>query len=161
MYVVRPRSRRRGLADVPQTSAAMPATILGIPIADYCSDWVKWWTNLYCYAYSPAAWGQMSNFATQAARTLPLPAPPPAVTNLGVSETVPPTTEQAAAATQAAIDAAAAQTKAQTLAAFQGLIPVADSGGGGGGGLSITALIALGLVAGGAVVLLGSGRGRR
>lgn len=160
MYVTRSRSRGRGFGDVPQTPAAVPATIAGVPIADYCSDWVKWWTNLYCYAYSPAAWGQMSNFASQAGALLPQPAPPPAVTNLGVSETQPPTVEQATAATDAAIAAAAEQTKAQNLAAFRLMIPVADSGGG-GGGLSTFALIALGLVAGGAVLVLGSGRGRR
>lgn len=159
MYVV--RSRSRGLADVPQTPAALPATINGVPIAQYCSDWIKWpWTG-YCWAYSPAAWGQMANFAGQAATLIPQPAPPPAVTNLGVSETQPPTVEQAAAATDAAIAAAAEATKAQNLAAFRSMIPVADSGGGDGGGLSTFALIALGLVAGGAVLLLGSGRGRR
>ena len=162
MYTVRPG---RGLADVPQTPAALPATILGVPIAQYCSDWIKWpWTG-YCWAYSPAAWGQMANFAGQAA-TIPQPAPPAAVTNYGVSQTEPPTPEQAQAAIQAAIDAAAAKSRADTLAAFQNMIPVLDTGAGdgGGGGLSTLSLIALGLVVGGGVLILvttGGGRGRR
>lgn len=153
------RSGSGGFGDVPQTSAAMPSTILGVPIADYCSDGLKWLTNYYCWSYSPAAWGQMSSFAGQAS-TLPLPVPPQAVTNYGVSETVPPTVEQAESATSAALKEAAAATQAQNLAAFQGFIPVLDLSGG-GGGLGTLALVALGLGAAGVLLVLTAGRKRR
>lgn len=49
---------------------------------------------------------------------LPLPAPPPAVTNYGVSETVPPTVEQANQAVSDALAASAAATQAQNLNYF-------------------------------------------
>jgi hypothetical protein len=164
MYMARPR--RRGLADVP---SSMPQTILGIPIADYCSDWLKWLTNGYCWAYSPAAWGQMSQFASQAT-AIPKVVPPPAVTSTGVSETVPPTPAKAQAAIDASLAAASAARKQQTLDAFKGMLPVADSGCDPNdptcgaspiAGLSLKALIAIGLVAGGGLLLMTMGGGRR
>ena len=125
-----------------------------------CSSWGNWFGSAYCWRYLPSEWADMYKFGSQ-----PVVAPPPAVTSTGVSETVPPTPAEAQAAIDASISQASAQTKANTLAAFQQMNPVdllSLPGGGGGGGLGTFAVVALGLAAAGAVLLISSGRrGRR
>lgn len=161
----------RGLGDAP---SSFPQTILGQPIWQYCSDSLKWVTNYYCWSYSPSAWGQMMQFANQPLGTMPKP--PGAVTNYGVSETVPPTVEQAAAAVQAATNQAIKDTQAANLAQSQSFVPVCDADTEildptsntcvpipPVGGLSMTTLIAIGLAAGVGLIVLtsGGGGGRR
>jgi hypothetical protein len=65
-----------------------------------------------------------SLFADCQAAKLPLPPPPEAVTHYGVSETIPPTTEQAQAAINASLKVAAEKAQAQNLEAFQGMQPL-------------------------------------
>ena len=169
MYRARPGSRGMGVFDV-GTAGACGFTDLGVlkgecwclSVGQTLCDWVN----------GPGSY--VAALATQAPDVAypqqPLPPAPQAVTNFGVSETVPPTVDQA----QAAIDASIAAQKAaqnqqnqdyfnQVAAALNAL----GKGGGTGGtpnpfGLSTTALIAIGLAAGiGLLVLTSGGRRRR
>lgn len=160
MYMVRPR---RGLGDT--VSNVMPfGGNPNLTEAAKCSQgWLVYLTNPDCWGYSPSAWQQQQQFAQQ---PFPVPpVPPPAVTSVGVSETTPPTPEQAQSAIDAALAAGASQSQAANLAASQGFVPVLDTsqtGDAGITGLSTSALIAIGLVLGGGVLLFSmTGRRRR
>lgn len=154
MYTARPRVRG-----------------MGATVADFCTSVWDYW-NPACWAYSPSGWAQQRAFEAQAATIQP-PVPPPAVTSTGVSETVPPTTDQATAAINAALAQGATQTQAQNLQTFQQMQPVSDTGGStlsdlvssltqtGGTGISTTALIAIGLVVGGGILIMSNISSRR
>lgn len=86
---------------------------------------------------------------------MPLPAPPPAVTNSGVSPTSAPTVDQANQAIQSAIEQSAATTQQQNLDYFNQVASGLDqlAAGGGGGSSSVGVVVAIAAV-GLAIVLL-------
>lgn len=159
MYIVRPR--RRGLGDTVSNTLPFQGNPNLTESAKCSQGWLVYLTNPDCWGYSPTAWQQQQQFASQPFPVAP-PAPP-AVTSTGVSETVPPTPEQAQTAIDASLTQAAQAAQAQNLAQSQDFIPVLDMSqiGGGVTGLSTTSLIAIGIAAGGVLLILTSMGGRR
>ena len=83
-----------------------------------------YWINPFCWGYSPSAWAQMAQFASQSITTMPVaPAAIPAAYT-----TVAPTTDEAAQQTSDVLNAAMLQTQANNLAASQDQPTVCDSG---------------------------------
>lgn len=114
---------RRGLGDATITPANAGFLQKNLETISACNS-DAYWINPFCWGYSPSAWAQMAQFASQSITTMPVaPAAIPAAYT-----TVAPTTDEAAQQTSDSLNAAMAQTQANNLAAAQGQPTVCDSG---------------------------------